>query len=60
VGVEPRLDFQSPQAGDVEITYADISKAQRLLGYEPRTKLAEGLRHFVKWLDGKPVPVHHA
>ena len=37
------------QPGDVSITWADISKAQRCLGYEPQTKLAEGLAKFVAW-----------
>jgi UDP-glucuronate 4-epimerase len=51
VGVEPVLQFQPTQAGDVDITYADNEKAARLLGYQPRTTLAEGLRQFVGWLD---------
>ncbi len=38
------------QPGDVDRTYADVSLAQRDLGYEPRTQLAEGLSHFVHWL----------
>ncbi|MBC6989938.1 GDP-mannose 4,6-dehydratase [Hymenobacter sp. BT491] len=50
VGITPRLEFLPMQAGDVDITYADISKAQRLLGYQPRTSLADGLRQFVQWL----------
>ncbi|GAB2941474.1 GDP-mannose 4,6-dehydratase [Hymenobacter coalescens] len=50
VGVEARLDFQPMQAGDVDVTFADISKAQALLGYAPQTPLAEGLRQFVQWL----------
>lgn len=50
VGVEARLDFQPMQAGDVDVTYADIRKAQALLGYAPQTPLAEGLRQFVEWL----------
>lgn len=37
------------QPGDVNITCADISKAQRLLGYEPTTPLKEGLQAFVDW-----------
>lgn len=37
------------QPGDVKITCADISKAQRLLGYAPTTPLKEGLRAFVDW-----------
>ncbi len=31
------------------ITHADISKARRLLGYEPKTSLEEGLPRFVDW-----------
>jgi UDP-glucuronate 4-epimerase len=38
-----------PQPGDVPITWADISKASRLLGYAPRTTLEQGLREFVQW-----------
>jgi UDP-glucuronate 4-epimerase len=37
------------QPGDVPITYADISKAQRLLGYRPATTFEEGVRAFVAW-----------
>ena len=37
-------------AGDVKQTYADISKAQAQLGYDPQTRFAEGLRQFVNWL----------
>lgn len=35
--------------GDVDITYADISKAERILGYQPATPLEKGLRDFVEW-----------
>lgn len=55
VGVAPRLEFLPAQPGDVELTYADIGKAQRLLGYHPRTALADGLQQFVQWLD-QPAP----
>jgi UDP-glucuronate 4-epimerase len=37
------------QPGDVPKTFADISKAQKLLNYEPTTKLNEGLENFYKW-----------
>lgn len=37
------------QRGDVPLTWADISKARRLLGYQPATPLEEGLRRFVAW-----------
>jgi UDP-glucuronate 4-epimerase len=37
------------QPGDMPLTCADISKARKLLGYNPKTKFAEGLPKFVKW-----------
>lgn len=39
------------QPGDVPRTYADISKAKQLLGYEPKVQLKEGLEHFYKWFS---------
>jgi UDP-glucuronate 4-epimerase len=39
------------QPGDVEITYADISKACRMLGYTPQTPISEGLAKFVEWFE---------
>jgi UDP-glucuronate 4-epimerase len=38
------------QPGDVRQTWGDISKARRLLGYQPATKLADGLARFADWL----------
>jgi UDP-glucuronate 4-epimerase len=35
------------------ITFADISKARRLLGYEPKVNVEEGLRRFVEWMKGE-------
>ena len=43
------IDRQPPQPGDVPQTYADISKARALLGYQPKTQIEEGLRRFVEW-----------
>jgi UDP-glucuronate 4-epimerase len=43
------IDCQPPQPGDVPQTYADISKARSLLGYNPRIQIEEGLRRFVEW-----------
>ena len=37
------------QAGDVPKTFADITKAKNLLGYNPSTRLEEGLKKFNKW-----------
>jgi UDP-glucuronate 4-epimerase len=39
------------QPGDVEITYADISKARALLGYSPQTPIHKGISHFWEWFE---------
>lgn len=38
-----------PQPGDVPLTWADISKAERFLAYHPKIRLEDGLRAFVGW-----------
>lgn len=43
------IDRQQPQAGDVPQTFADISKARRLLNYDPQTKIEEGIHRFIEW-----------
>jgi UDP-glucuronate 4-epimerase len=37
------------QPGDVPQTFADITKARRILGYDPKTQIEEGIRRFVEW-----------
>jgi UDP-glucuronate 4-epimerase len=49
VGRRTRRDLQPSQPGDVPLTWADISKAARLLGYRPATRLEQGLEKFVAW-----------
>jgi len=44
-----RINHLPEQPGDMPRTYADISKATKLLGYNPTTKLTEGLPKFVDW-----------
>ena len=39
------------QPGDVDITYADIRKAQKLLGYQPQFNFKEGIKNFVEWYN---------
>lgn len=46
------IDTPTP-ASEPLITYADVSKAKRLLGYEPKTRVAEGLAKFVEWLKSE-------
>ena len=43
------LNRQPAQPGDVPITFADISKARALLGYNPTIKIDEGIPRFVEW-----------
>ena len=49
LGVEPKIKQLPMQPGDVDRTYADISKAKKLIGYEPKTTFEEGIRKFVNW-----------
>jgi len=49
LGVTPEIERLPPQPGDVERTFADISKARRLLAYDPRVGIEEGIGRFVRW-----------
>ena len=49
LAVEPRIEYLPEQPGDVPITYADVSKAERMLGYAPGVPIRDGLRRFVAW-----------
>ena len=44
-----KIKWLPDQPGDVAITYADISKAKRLLGYNPQTNIEDGITRFVQW-----------
>jgi UDP-glucuronate 4-epimerase len=48
-GRKAKLKMMPEQPGDVRRTYADISKAEKVLGYAPRTGLEKGLKKFVEW-----------
>jgi UDP-glucuronate 4-epimerase len=48
-GCKAVIEQLPDQPGDVPLTWADVSKARRLLGYEPKTRLEEGLRRFLRW-----------
>jgi UDP-glucuronate 4-epimerase len=49
LGVDAKIDQQPLQPGDVPQTYADISKARSLLGYNPQTQIEVGIQRFVEW-----------
>ena len=48
--IEPRIERKPMQPGDVERTWADLSRSSRELGYTPRTSLADGLAKQWAWL----------
>ena len=47
--MKAEIERQPLQPGDVPQTFADISKARRLLNYNPQTQIEDGIRLFVKW-----------
>jgi nucleoside-diphosphate-sugar epimerase len=49
LNVEPQVHQLPTQPGDVDRTYADITRAQTLLGYDPATTLENGLAAFADW-----------
>lgn len=49
VGKSARVRYLPPEPGDVKVTYADITKAKRLLGYAPQVKVEKGIPLFVEW-----------
>ena len=49
LGKKALIRREPPQPGDVRRTFADIGKARRMLGYEPRVPIEEGIRRFVRW-----------
>jgi len=48
-GKKANIEMLATQPGDVSITYADITKAKNMLGYQPKVKMEEGIRRFVEW-----------
>jgi UDP-glucuronate 4-epimerase len=52
LGIEAKKNLMPMQKGDVMITYCDTSKAKKLLGYDPKVTLRDGIKEFVKWYRG--------
>ena len=46
---EPKINQLPMQPGDVNITYSDYSHARKVLNYEPKVRIEEGIQHFVEW-----------
>jgi UDP-glucuronate 4-epimerase len=49
LAIKPLIDRQPPQLGDVPLTYANVDKAKRMLGYNPSTTIEAGLAKFAEW-----------
>jgi len=49
LGKKAAVEELPEQPGDVPITYAEISKARSLLGYDPKVGIAEGVEQFARW-----------
>lgn len=49
LGKTPNIQELPMQPGDVERTFADISKAKKLIGYNPKTSFKEGIESFIDW-----------
>lgn len=49
LGKKAKKEFLPLQPGDVPNTFADVSKAKKLLGYQPKVKIEEGVGEFVNW-----------
>ncbi|MBI4670246.1 MAG: GDP-mannose 4,6-dehydratase [Chloroflexi bacterium] len=44
------IEYQAPRPGDVLRHFADISKAKRVLGFEPKIEIRQGVKRYVDWL----------
>ncbi len=49
VGKKAKIKYLPMQQGDMPETYADITKAKRILGFVPRTKIEAGIKNLVSW-----------
>lgn len=52
LNVTPEIEELPMQLGDVERTYADVTKANKLIGYEPKVTFEQGIKKFVEWYKG--------
>lgn len=59
-----RIRYVSQKKGDVQLTYADISKAKKVLQFCPEKRLAEGINEFNNWYkaqkDGRTIKTNHS
>jgi UDP-glucuronate 4-epimerase len=48
-GAKAQIEHRPPRTEDMPFTHADLTKARRLLGYEPRVEIEEGVQEYVAW-----------
>ncbi len=53
VSIKAKIKKLPMQPGDVERTYADISKAKNIIGYNPQTSFKDGIKKFFEWKIGR-------
>lgn len=49
LGKKAKKKMRGMQLGDVRATYADISRAKKMIGYAPQTGIREGIKSFIEW-----------
>jgi UDP-glucuronate 4-epimerase len=49
LGKRARINYLPPAPGDVPVTHADVTKAKKLLGFEPEVAIEEGIERYVRW-----------
>ena len=54
LGKKAKVNRMPEQPGDMPLTCADISKARKLLGYNPTTRFSDGLPRFIEWFLRSP------
>ena len=59
LGKKAEINFLPGKSWDVPITFADVGKAKRLIGFEPAVSLEEGIGRYVKWYLAKSLRMAH-
>ncbi len=47
------MRYLPEQPGDLPVTYADVSKARKMLDYNPKIKIEEGIGKTLDWFKGR-------
>ena len=48
-GTKAQIEHRPPRTEDMPFTHADLAKSRKLLGYEPRVAIEDGVREYVEW-----------